>query len=60
MNKQLKGVNDASNCEIFQIMARVYTKQRDYDSSLKYLQRMMELSKESYGPDSEQAGNVFL
>ena len=60
MNKQLKGVDDASNCEIFQIMARVYTKQRDYDSSLKYLQRMMDLSRQSYGEESEQVGNVYL
>ena len=41
-------------------MTRVYTKQRDYDSSLKLLQRMMQLSRESYGEDSEQVGNVFL
>ena len=60
MNKQLKGVSDASNCEIYQIMARVYTKQRDYDSSLKLLQKMMELSQENYGEESEQVGNVFL
>ena len=41
MNKQLKGQNDPSNCEIYQIMSRVYVKQRDYDSALKFLQRMM-------------------
>lgn len=40
MNKQLKGPNDASNCEIYQIMCRVYTKLRDYDSSIKLLLRM--------------------
>lgn len=60
MNKQLKGQNHCSNCEIYQIMARVYLKQRDYDSSLKLLQRMMLLSTESYGEDSEQVGNVYL
>ena len=41
-------------------MARVHTKQRDYDSSLKYLQRMMDLSRQAYGAESEQAGNVHL
>ena len=60
MNKQLKGPNDASNCEIYQIMCRVYTKLRDYDSSIKLLLRMKQLSSDSYGTDSEQVGNVYL
>lgn len=41
-------------------MTRVYNKQRDYDSSIKLLQRMMQLSKEAFGGDSEQVGNVYL
>ena len=60
MNQQLKGENDASNCEIYQIMAKVYLKIRDYDQSAKLLKRMMILSNQTYGESSEQVGNVHL
>lgn len=60
MNEQLKGPNDASNCEIYQIKTKVYVKMRDFDMSVKLLQKMMLLSKDSYGEESEQVGNVYL
>ena len=60
MNKQLKGADDASNCEVYQIMSRAYIKMKDYDQSMKLLQRMMQLSSLAYGEQSEQVGNVFL
>ena len=60
MNKQLKGPDDASNCEVYQIMSRAYLKMKDYDQSMKLLQRMMQLSTTTYGEQSEQVGNVYL
>lgn len=60
MNKQLKGQDDASNCEVYQIMSRAYLKMKDYDQSMKLLQRMMQLSTTTYGEQSEQVGNVYL
>lgn len=53
MNKQLKGDADASNCEIYQIMSKVYQKMRDYDQSVKLLKKMMFLSRDTYGDQSE-------
>lgn len=41
-------------------MSRVYVKQRDYDSALKFLQRMMQLSVEAFGESSEQLGSIYL
>ena len=41
-------------------MSKVFSKQRDYDSSLKLLHKMSDLSRSTYGEDCEQVGNVFL
>ena len=41
-------------------MSRAYIKMKDYDQSMKLLQRMMQLSSLAYGEQSEQVGNVFL
>lgn len=60
MNQQVLGETHVSNCNIYSVMAQVYTKLKDHSKALKFLLDIYELQKQEYGEDSEQVGNTYL
>jgi len=52
MNKQVLGEDDISNCEIFMVMAQVYSKQKNFEAALEVLYKIWERYEACFGKES--------
>ena len=41
-------------------MAKVYIRQKEYETALKLLQKIEKITEESQGEDTEPLGNIYL
>ena len=60
MNKQLQGNEHFSCCSIYQIMSKVYIKQKEFETALKFLQKIEKITEDNIGDDMEPLGNIYL
>ena len=60
MNKQVLGEEHISNCNIYTVMAHVYTKLKDYENAITNLASVWEIAEAKYGRKCEEVGKVYL
>lgn len=60
MNKQVLGEDNLINCQIYLVMAQVYTKLKEYDNALNYLSIVWEMYEAKYGRKSDEVGKIYL
>ena len=60
MSHQVMGEDHVDNCDIYSVMASVYTKMKEYDSAKNYLSIIWELNEARYGRKCEQIGKVYI
>lgn len=60
MNKAILGEEDYSNCNICNIMARVYMKKKMYKEAIQQYSTVWEFTEAKYGMNSNETVQVFI
>ena len=60
MNKTLFGEDLVSNADIYYILSRINTKQKNYDAALSNLQSMFGIYEKIYGYNSEKSAKISM
>ena len=60
MTRQLKGNDTIDSCPIYSIIAKVHIKQKDYDSALKYLQKIETITSVDETSEPEALANIYI
>ena len=60
MNKTLFGEDHVSNADIYYILSRINTKQKNYEAALSNLQSMFGIYEKIYGYNSEKSAKISM
>ena len=60
MNKTLFGEDHVSNADIYYILSRINTKQKNYDAALNNLRSMFGIYEKIYGYNSEKSAKISM
>ena len=60
MNKTLFGEDHVSNADIYYILSRINTKQKNYDAALSNLRSMFGIYEKIYGYNSEKSAKISM
>ena len=59
MNKKILGEEHISNSSIYQVLAQVYQKMKEYPAAIDYLEKTRDLIHNTYGKDSEHSVDIY-
>ena len=60
MTRQLKGNDTIDSCAIYSIIAKVHLKQKDYDTALKYLQKVETITSQDDTSEPESLAGIYV
>ena len=60
MNKTLFGDSHISNADIYYVLAKIYTKKKNYNVAIENLERMFNIYKNKFGVESEKSAKIWM